>query len=68
VPARFVGAGRRAIAIRARLPGDATSGAHSGIRALLDSRAEAMRAKDVDRLMSGYSPDIVYFELVPALR
>jgi ketosteroid isomerase-like protein len=40
----------------------------SEIRALLDSRSEAMRTKDIDRLMSLYSPDIVYFDLVPPLQ
>ena len=40
----------------------------SEIRALLDSRSEAVRTKDIDRLMSFYSPDIVYFDLVPGLQ
>lgn len=40
----------------------------SEVRALLDSRAEAMRMKDIDRLMSLYSPDIVYFDVVPPLQ
>ena len=40
----------------------------SEIRALLDSRVEACRAKDIDRLMSLYSPSIVYFDVVPPLR
>jgi ketosteroid isomerase-like protein/catechol 2,3-dioxygenase-like lactoylglutathione lyase family enzyme len=40
----------------------------SDIKALLDGRCEAMRTKDTDRLMSLYSPDIVYFDLVPPLR
>lgn len=38
------------------------------LQALLDSRVEACRAKDIDRLMSLYSPDIVYFDLVPPLQ
>ena len=42
--------------------------AQSEVRALLDSRSDAMRTKDIDRLMSLYSPDIVYFDLVPPLR
>jgi len=37
------------------------------IQALLDDRVEACRTKDVDRLMSLYSPDIVYFDCVPPL-
>jgi ketosteroid isomerase-like protein len=40
----------------------------SEIRALLDSRSEAVWIKDIDRLMSFYSPDIVYFDVVPGLR
>jgi ketosteroid isomerase-like protein len=42
--------------------------AQSDVRALLDSRSDAMRTKDIDRLMSLYSPDVVYFDLVPPLR
>ena len=38
------------------------------VRALLDSRIEACRAKDIDRLMSLYSTDIVYFDCVPPLQ
>jgi ketosteroid isomerase-like protein len=40
----------------------------SEIRALLDGRSEAVRAKDIDRLMSFYSPEIVYFDIVPGLQ
>lgn len=40
----------------------------SEVRALFDSRAEAIGTKDIDRLMSLYAPDIVYFDLVPPLR
>jgi ketosteroid isomerase-like protein len=40
----------------------------SQIRALLDSRSEAVRIKDIDRLMSSYSPDIVCFDVVPGLQ
>jgi ketosteroid isomerase-like protein len=40
----------------------------SEIKALLDSRSEAIRLKDIDRLMSHYSPDIIYFDLVPPLQ
>lgn len=39
----------------------------SEVRALLDNRVEACRAKDIDRLMSLYSPNIVYFDVVPPL-
>jgi ketosteroid isomerase-like protein len=40
----------------------------SEIRALLDGWAEAIRLKDIDRLMALYSPDIVYFDVVPPLQ
>jgi len=40
----------------------------SEVRALLDNRVAACEAKDVDRLMSLYAPDIVYFDVVPPLR
>jgi ketosteroid isomerase-like protein len=40
----------------------------SDVRELLDGRSEAIRAKDIDRLMSFYSSDIVYFDVVPPLR
>ena len=38
------------------------------VRALLDSWSEATRFKDIDRLMSLYSPDITYFDVVPPLQ
>ncbi len=40
----------------------------SAVGLLFDSRSEAIWAKDIDRLMSLYSPDIVYFDLVPPLQ
>jgi ketosteroid isomerase-like protein len=47
---------------------DAMFSAQSEVRALLDSRSEAVWIKDIDRLMSFYSPDIVYFDVVPGLQ
>jgi ketosteroid isomerase-like protein len=41
---------------------------HAEIRAVLDNWAAAIRAKDIDRLMSVYSPSIVYFDVVPPLQ
>jgi ketosteroid isomerase-like protein len=38
------------------------------VRALLNARVEACRIKDIDRLMSLYSCDAVYFDVVPPLR
>ena len=35
------------------------------VMAVLDNRVEAVRAKDIDRLMSLYAPDIVYFDIIP---
>jgi ketosteroid isomerase-like protein len=40
----------------------------SDVGSLFDRRSEAIRMKDIDRLMSLYSADIVYFDLVPPLR
>ena len=42
--------------------------AETQVRAVLESRSEAMHAKDIDRLMSLYAPAVVYFDLVPPLR
>jgi uncharacterized protein (TIGR02246 family) len=38
------------------------------IKAIFDLQAQAIRSKDLDRLMSFYSPDVVYFDVVPPLR
>ena len=38
------------------------------ISAFLERRSEAIRAKDIDRLMSCYAADVVYFDIVPPLR
>jgi ketosteroid isomerase-like protein len=38
------------------------------LKALFDDQTEAIRTKDVDRLMSLYAPDILYFDVVPPLR
>lgn len=40
----------------------------SEVKALLDSWSGAIRIKDIDRLMSLYSADIIYFDVVPPLR
>jgi uncharacterized protein (TIGR02246 family) len=47
---------------------DATASTQSEVRALFQSWAEAARNKDIDRLMSVYSPDIVYFDVVAPLQ
>jgi ketosteroid isomerase-like protein len=38
------------------------------IRALIDHWAKALRAKDVDRIMSCYAADIVCFDIAPPLQ
>lgn len=40
----------------------------SEIRALLKSRVDACQAKDIDRLMSLYDDNIVYYDVVPPLQ
>jgi ketosteroid isomerase-like protein len=40
----------------------------SEVKALLDRRSEAIGLMDIERLMALYSPDIVYFDIVPPLR
>jgi ketosteroid isomerase-like protein len=47
---------------------DAMASTESEIRTLLERWSEAAGAKDIDRLMSLYSPDIVYFDVVPPLQ
>jgi ketosteroid isomerase-like protein len=47
---------------------DAVDWIQSEVRELFDNRSEAMRAKDIDRLMSLYAADVVYFDLVPPLQ
>jgi ketosteroid isomerase-like protein len=38
------------------------------VKALMDRRSEAFRLKDVERVMSLFSSDVVYFDVVPPLR
>jgi ketosteroid isomerase-like protein len=40
----------------------------SDVRAMLDRQVEAMRRKDIDRLMAVYARDVVYFDVVAPLR
>jgi ketosteroid isomerase-like protein len=47
---------------------DAMAAVQSEVGALLDRRSEAIWRKDLDRLMSFYASDVVYFDLVPGLR
>jgi ketosteroid isomerase-like protein len=39
----------------------------SDVRLLLERQSDAIRLKDIDRLMSLYAPDVVYFDVVPPL-
>jgi ketosteroid isomerase-like protein len=54
--------------MRAAATEDDMSSTESEVKALFDSRSEAMRVRDIDRLMAVYAPDVVYFDLVPPLR
>lgn len=38
------------------------------IRKLIDDWASAFRAKDIDRIMAYYAPDVVAFDVVPPLQ
>ena len=40
----------------------------SEVSALFDRWSEAIRLKDIDRLTALYSPDIVFFDVVPPLQ
>jgi ketosteroid isomerase-like protein len=40
----------------------------AGVKGLLDSWSEGIRAKDINRLMSLYAADAVYFDIVPPLQ
>ena len=40
----------------------------SEVQTLIEKQADAIRMKDIDRLMSVYAPDIVYFDTVPPLQ
>lgn len=42
--------------------------AQAEVMTVLESRVEACRAKDIDRLMSLYSPGIAYFDIIPPHR
>jgi ketosteroid isomerase-like protein len=50
------------------MPTPTTTSTQSEVRALLDRRSDAVWTKDIDRLMSFYAPDIVYFDIVPGLQ
>jgi len=48
-----------------------TNGGATGerqVRALIDNLADAIRAKDVDALMTHYAPDVLAFDLLPPLQ
>lgn len=40
----------------------------SQIKTLLDDWVEALKSKDIDRLMAGYSKDLVSFDIMPPLQ
>lgn len=45
-----------------------TGSAEVTLRSLFDRRSAAIRAKNLDQLLSCYSADVVYFDIVPPLR
>jgi ketosteroid isomerase-like protein len=47
---------------------DAMTSIHSELSEFLERRSDAIRAKDIKRMMSFYAPDVVYFDIVPPLR
>jgi ketosteroid isomerase-like protein len=47
---------------------DTMASTHSEIKELLDGQTEAIRTKDIDRLMSFFSADVTYFDVVPPLK
>jgi ketosteroid isomerase-like protein len=47
---------------------DGMTTTQSAVGTLFDTRSDAIEAKDIERLLSLYSPDIVYFDLVPPLQ
>ena len=47
---------------------DRMASTQSDVRTLFDNQFAAIRTKDIDRLMSLYSPDIIYFDVVPPLQ
>ena len=47
---------------------DAASTDDARIRRLMNDWAHALRAKDIDRLMAAYTPDILVFDLAPPLQ
>jgi ketosteroid isomerase-like protein len=48
--------------------GDRQAAAELQIRALLEARLDALRAKDADRFVTGFDSSIVKFDLAPPLR
>jgi ketosteroid isomerase-like protein len=50
------------------MPTRTSTSTESEVRALLERRSDAAWTKDIDQLMSFYSPDIVYFDIVPGLQ
>jgi ketosteroid isomerase-like protein len=47
---------------------DAMASPQSEVRALIDNQFGAIRTKDIERLMSLYSPEVIYFDVVPPLQ
>ncbi|WP_234390832.1 YybH family protein [Nocardia suismassiliense] len=59
----------RVTGLRPAIPnGDTMTSNEAQIRAFLERRTDAQRSRDIDLLMSFYSPDIVYYDAVAPLR
>ena len=50
------------------MTGNDALSAEAGLRALIDERTRAIRAKDVDAVLSVYAPDVLVFDLIGPLR
>jgi ketosteroid isomerase-like protein len=50
------------------MPANNRSADEAAIRAVLDKRAQALRAKDADGVVSGHVPEVALFTLAPPLR
>jgi uncharacterized protein (TIGR02246 family) len=47
---------------------DKTARNEAAIRELIDGLVTAIRARDIDRVMASYAPDLVAFDIVPPLQ
>src|SRR4051812_4323375 len=50
------------------MKGNDAATAEAELRALIDERVRAIRAKDVDAVLAVYAPDVLVFDLIDPLR